>query len=139
MGVDACALMPPSSIPDPTVPTPAPAPSPVPTPVPTPVPMPQPPVPTRSNCTFENSTTYKDSAYRQVKVALNDYNACCDLCFADAACIVAQMHHGTGDANIDVCRLLGTAKRKNVNMVSPPALELACIPKRDRNAIDYVV
>merc|ERR1712151_57443 len=91
-----------------------------------------PPVPVESNCSFQNSTTYTGHAYKQLTVDVNDYTACCELCLSDPDCVVAQMHHGTGLASVDLCRLLGTAEHSKSNMVSPPALEMACIPKRSR-------
>jgi len=93
-----------------------------------PSPTPQPPVPTESNCSFQNATTYEDDIYKTVNVPLNDYASCCELCHSDSNCAVAQMHHGPGTASYDWCQLMATADKPKANTVSPPSLELACIP-----------
>jgi sialate O-acetylesterase len=119
------------------VPEPPPEPSPSPSPpAPSPTPAPQPPVPTVSNCTFQNSTTFKDDIYKKVDVPLNDYGACCELCHLDPKCMVAQMHHGPASATVDYCQLMATAEKPTQHVVTPPSLELACIPKERK--LQYV-
>jgi len=115
-----CSIVEGGHVPAPSPPSPAPQP-------------PQPPVPTESNCTFQNSTTFKDDFYKRVNVPLNNYAACCELCVKDSKCVVAQMHHGPAHASHDYCSLMATAKKQTKNVVSPPNLELACTPKREFN------
>lgn len=108
----------------------SPVPSPAPAPSPEPSPTPQPPLPVDSNCSFQNSTTYQDDVFKTTHVPLNDYVACCELCHADSRCAAAQMVHGSGTVSFDLCKLMATADAPVQNVVSPPSLELACIPKR---------
>jgi len=106
--------------------------------VPDPVPPSQPPVPTVANCSFQNSTLYKDEAYKSITVPLNDYAACCDACHEDVHCAVAQMDHGSGTMASTRCQLLRTALQPMAKRVSPPALKLACVPKR-LSTLDSVI
>jgi len=104
-------------------------------PTPAPTPAPQPPTPTESNCTFQDLTTYQDPVYKQVSVGLYDYRACCELCHTDPECAVAQMHHGLKSATYDLCMLMASAMQPKENRVSPPALEMACLPSRSHAQI----
>jgi len=96
-------------------------------PVPTPPPA---PTPSGASCRFQNSTTYQDEPYSTVKVSLNDFQGCCELCLGDSSCVVAQMHHGPKDAQFTLCSLMATAAKPVEHVVSPPSLELACLPQQ---------
>lgn len=107
------------------------------TPSPMPAPTPAPaPSPGKAICQFQNSTTYQDEVYSTAKVPLNDFQACCELCTNDNKCAVAQMHHGHKHAQYTLCSLMATANDPVEHIVSPPSLELACLPQRARS-IDF--
>ena len=108
----------------------APAPPPTPPPLPTPTPTlpPQPPLPASSNCTWQNETEYDDKTFRQINVALWDYEQCCALCKADDKCTVASLHHGSASAPLFFCELKATKDKPRTVKTKGTELSVSCVP-----------